>query len=234
MLWKYPNVYILMETFTLFFNRKQVQTVPEFEIIPVCKGKKTLGRACRAITEIFLIKNGLNPGVTYFLSRPDVLWTPFTRTIKFHRSMKAFCQAQNYLFSIALLFFIPWFTETNRIFWRWKEIIDCIFLAGHLNRLHHSASAPAFSSLTASSSNAVERCRSMNKGLLAKVEILGSTLPPITLDKLIHDLGGPDRVAEVRSLSSFRCWFLVKTLGGWMLVVLRGLLLEAWLALTID
>ena len=28
---------------------------------------------------------------------------PFTRTIKFHRSMKAFCQAQNYLFSIALL-----------------------------------------------------------------------------------------------------------------------------------
>ena len=48
----------------------------------------------------------------------------------------------------------------------------------------------------------------MNKELLAKVEILGSTLPPITLDKLIHDLGGPDRVAEVRSLSSFRCWFL--------------------------
>ena len=74
----------------------------------------------------------------------------------------------------------------------------------------------------------------MNKELLAKVEILGSTLPPITLDKLIHDLGGPDRVAGVRSLSSFRCWFLVKTLGGRMLVVLRGRLLEAWLALTID
>ena len=80
----------------------------------------------------------------------------------------------------------------------------------------------------------MERCRSMNKELLAEVEILGSTLPPNTLDKLIHDLGGPDRVAEVRSLSSFRCWFLVKTLGGWMLVVLRGRLLEALLAVTID
>ncbi|XP_015780680.1 PREDICTED: protein strawberry notch homolog 1-like [Acropora digitifera] len=67
---------------------------------------------------------------------------------------------------------------------------------GHLNKLHHSASAPAFSSLTASSSNAVDRCRSMKKELLAKVEILGNALPPNTLDKLIHDLGGPDNVAE--------------------------------------
>ncbi|KAK2547884.1 Protein strawberry notch-like protein 1 [Acropora cervicornis] len=60
---------------------------------------------------------------------------------------------------------------------------------GHLNKLHHSASAPAFSSLTVSSSNAVDRCRSMKKELLAKVEILGNALPPNTLDKLIHDLG---------------------------------------------
>ncbi|XP_067030449.1 protein strawberry notch homolog 1-like isoform X1 [Acropora muricata] len=68
---------------------------------------------------------------------------------------------------------------------------------GHLNKLHHSASAPGFSSLTASSSNAVDRCRSMKKELLAKVEILGNALPPNTLDKLIHDLGGPDNVAEM-------------------------------------
>ncbi|XP_044173977.1 protein strawberry notch homolog 1-like [Acropora millepora] len=70
---------------------------------------------------------------------------------------------------------------------------------GHLNKLHHSASAPAFSSLTVSSSNAVDRCRSMKKELLAKVEILGNALPPNTLDKLIHDLGGPDNVAELAS-----------------------------------
>ena len=99
--------------------------------------------------------------------------------------------------------------------------------------MHHSASAPAFSSLTASSSNAVERCRSMKKELLAKVEMLGNALPPNTLDKLIHDLGGPDKVAEVRSLNSFQCWLLVKTLGSWMLLVLSGRLLEARLALTI-
>ena len=74
-----------------------------------------------------------------------------------------------------------------------------LFLAGHLSKLHHSSSAPAFSSLTALSSNAVDRCRSMKKELLAKVEILGNALPPNTLDKLIYDLGGPDNVAEVRS-----------------------------------
>ena len=108
------------------------------------------------------------------------------------------------------------------MFWRRKQIIDCIFLAGHLNKLHHSASAPAFSSLTASSSNSVDRCRSMKNELLAKVEILGNSLPPNTLDKLIHDLGGPDNVAEVRSLNSVQCWFLVKTLGGWMLLVFKG------------
>ena len=108
------------------------------------------------------------------------------------------------------------------MFWRRKQIIDCIFLAGHLNKLHHSASAPAFSSLTASSSNSVDRCRSMKNELLAKVEILGNSLPPNTLDKLIHDLGGPDNVAKVRSLNSVQCWFLVKTLGGWMLLVFKG------------
>ena len=103
-----------------------------------------------------------------------------------------------------------------------------------MNRLHHSASAPAFSSLTASSSNAVECCRSMKKELLAKVEMLGNALPPNTLDKLIHGVGGPDKVAEVMSLNSFQFWFLVKILGSWMLLVLRGRLLEAWLVLTID
>ena len=77
-----------------------------------------------------------------------------------------------------------------------KENIDCIFLVGHLNRLHHSASAPALSSLTASSSNAVERCRSMKKELLAKVEMLGSALPPNTLDKLIHDVGDQIRLPK--------------------------------------
>ena len=45
----------------------------------------------------------------------------------------------------------------------------------------------------------------MKKELLAKVEILGNSLPPNTLDKLIHDLGGPDNVAEVRSLNSVQC-----------------------------
>ena len=74
----------------------------------------------------------------------------------------------------------------------------------------------------------------MKKELLAKVEMLGNALPPDTLDKLIHDLGGQDKVAEVRSLNSFQCWFLVKTLGSWMLLVLRGRLLEAWVALIID
>ena len=74
-----------------------------------------------------------------------------------------------------------------------------------MNKLHHSASASVFPSLTVSSSNAVDRCRSMKKELLAKVEILGNALPPNTLDKLIHDLGGPDYVAEVRSLNSVQC-----------------------------
>ena len=59
----------------------------------------------------------------------------------------------------------------------------------------------------------------MKKELLAKVEVLGSAVPPNTLDNLIHDLGGPDKVAEVRPLNFFQCWFLVKTLGSWMLLV---------------
>jgi len=70
--------------------------------------------------------------------------------------------------------------------------------------LHHSASAPAFSSLMSSSSSpampansAAEVCRTMKKELLDKLEILSRVLPPNTLDELIDDLGGPDYVAEV-------------------------------------
>ena len=118
---------------------------------------------------------------------------PFTRKINFRRrSMKAFCPAQNYLFSIALLLYDDLLKQTESFVGENKLLPDCIFLAGHLNKLHQSAIAPAFSSLTASSSKAVDRCRSMEKELLAKVEILGNALPPNTLHKLIHDLGGPE------------------------------------------
>ena len=71
--------------------------------------------------------------------------------------------------------------------------------------LHHSASAPAFSSFMSSSAtpgmpanSAAEVCQTMKKELLDKLEILSQDLPPNTLDELIDDLGGPDYVAEVR------------------------------------
>ena len=70
--------------------------------------------------------------------------------------------------------------------------------------LHHSASAPALSSLMSSSASptmlansAAEVCQTMKKELLEKLEILSQALPPNTLDELIDDLGGPDCVAEV-------------------------------------
>lgn len=75
---------------------------------------------------------------------------------------------------------------------------------GHLTTLHHSASAPALSSLMSSSSSpslpsssAADLCRAMKKELLDKLDILSSALPPNTLDELINDLGGPDNVAEM-------------------------------------
>lgn len=74
--------------------------------------------------------------------------------------------------------------------------------AGRLKSLHHSASAPALSSLTTSqavpSNSSVDLCRTMKKELLEKLGILSRVLPPNTLDELIDDLGGPDNVAEVR------------------------------------
>ena len=79
------------------------------------------------------------------------------------------------------------------------------FFAGHLRKFHHSASAPALSSLMPStsspalaSSSAADLCRAMKKELLHKLEILSSKLPPNTLDELIDSLGGPDNVAEVK------------------------------------
>jgi hypothetical protein len=48
--------------------------------------------------------------------------------------------------------------------------------------------------------SAVEKTIIMKKELLDALEKLGSMLPPNTLDELIDELGGPDCVAEVRSL----------------------------------
>lgn len=76
---------------------------------------------------------------------------------------------------------------------------------GRLKCLHHSASAPALSSLMPSTTgpavplnSAADLCRTMKIELLEKLEILSRVLPPNTLDELIDDLGGPDNVAEVR------------------------------------
>lgn len=75
---------------------------------------------------------------------------------------------------------------------------------GHLKRFHHSASAPALSSLMSSASSpvmplssAAEQCRIMKKELLDKLDILSRVLPPNTLDELIDDLGGPENVSEM-------------------------------------
>ena len=84
--------------------------------------------------------------------------------------------------------------------------MQCFYFSpGHLRKFHHSASAPALSSLMPStsspalpSSSAADLCRAMKKELLHKLEILSNKLPPNTLDELIDSLGGPDNVAEVK------------------------------------
>ncbi|KAG8183494.1 hypothetical protein JTE90_003847 [Oedothorax gibbosus] len=45
--------------------------------------------------------------------------------------------------------------------------------------------------------DAVEKASAMKADLLDKIERLGDTLPPNTLDQLIDDLGGPENVAEM-------------------------------------
>jgi len=42
-----------------------------------------------------------------------------------------------------------------------------------------------------------EEVKSLRASLLAKIESVGQRMPTTTLDKLICDLGGPTRVAEV-------------------------------------
>lgn len=46
----------------------------------------------------------------------------------------------------------------------------------------------------------------MKEELLAKIEQLGESLPPNTLDQLIDELGGPENVAEVSIY-----YYIVKT-----------------------
>lgn len=42
-----------------------------------------------------------------------------------------------------------------------------------------------------------EQCQVMKTELLHKLDYIASYLPNNTLDKLMNDLGGPDKVAEV-------------------------------------
>lgn len=48
--------------------------------------------------------------------------------------------------------------------------------------------------------DAVDRANAMKRELLDAIEDLGDQLPPNTLDELIDKLGGPECVAEVRTL----------------------------------
>ena len=54
--------------------------------------------------------------------------------------------------------------------------------------------------------DAVDRAIEMKRELLARVEKLGDSLPPNSLDQLIDELGGPESVAEVRPNSSLSSW----------------------------
>ena len=91
--------------------------------------------------------------------------------------------------------------------------MNVLFYAGResssvsLREMYPDTSKSTLASLLSTSTNhnstlpSSEKCMAMKKELLDKADILGSHLPPNTLDELIDELGGTDSVAEVRPVT---------------------------------